>query len=323
MSRQRLTTKVAGEDVYTMNGARPEEDKRGGNGSGEAFNKAYNIGGPSDFAEDPISKAETAKLNTEDGKRNEMNIGELRLAFANAIKNSQDVREHASKCVTASECMLPGATEEVIAQNAADLMFMPDFAIDGVLSRMANLAEGAIDAAKPEDQKLEDQKPEEKEAASAAPEGVPAPFAPPAAEDKKPEEKDASAEKSAMETKLAELQNAVAALTEQLSGMKGAGASAPDAASIPAPAGDAGDAGEVKTDLDDATTDDLDKELTGVGDTAKTASVKGDALESIFAAYDPAPAMSSAMVRKASSHSADDELAAMWGSTPDVSSVFR
>ena len=42
-----------------------------------------------------------------------------------------------------------------------------------------------------------------------------------------------------------------------------------------------------------------------------------------FAAYDPAPAMSSAMVRKASSNSADDELAAMWGSTPDVSSVFR
>lgn len=322
MSRQRLTTKVAGEDVYTMNGARPEEDKRGGNGSGEAFNKAYNIGGPSDFAEDPISKAETAKLNTEDGKRNEMNIGELRLAFANAIKNSQDVREHASKCVTASECMLPGATEEVIAQNAADLMFMPDFAIDGVLSRMANLAEGAIDAAKPEDQK-----PEEKEAASAATEGALAPFAPAAEdkkpEDKKPEEKDASAEKSAMETKLAELQNAVAALTEQLSCMKGAGdpapATAPEAA--PAPAGDAGD---VKTDLDDAaTTDDLDKELAGVGDTAKTASVKGDALESIFAAYDPAPAMSSAMVRKASSNSADDELAAMWGSTPDVSSVFR
>lgn len=315
MSRQRLTTKVAGEDVYTMNGARPEEDKRGGNGSGEAFNKAYNIGGPSDFAEDPISKAETAKLNNEDGKRNEMNIGELRLAFANAIKNSQDVREHASKCVTASECMLPGATEEVIAQNAADLMFMPDFAIDGVLSRMANLAEGAIDAAKPEDQK-----PEEKEAASAAPEGAPAPFTP-AAEDKKPEEKDASAEKSAMETKLAELQNAVAALTEQLSCMKGAGAPAPAPEAAPAPAGDAGD---VKTDLDDAaTTDDLDKELAGVGDTAKTASVKGDALESIFAAYDPAPAMSSAMVRKASSNSADDELAAMWGSTPDVSSVFR
>jgi hypothetical protein len=321
MSRQRLTNKVAGEELYTMNDARKPEEQRGGNGSGAAFQKAYDKGGPSEFGEDPITEAETKALHDKDVKdRTEMNVGELRLAFANAIKNSQNVREHAAKCVTASECMLPGCTEEIIAANAADLMFLPEFAIDGILSRQASLAEGVLASAEGEEDGEKKPNPfapaKEKKATEAAPQS---PVAPAAITEEKPAVA-AIDDKTAMEAKMNDMHQAMQAMAAQIEALKNPGvmaAAAPEAPAAPAEGGE----GELDIDLGGGEGDlDTDDKAT-----PKTASVKGgDALESIFAAYDSAPAaMPSNMVRKASARSEDDELSALWGSTPDVSSVFR
>jgi len=301
MERTRLTDKKAGEvnDVYTMNGARPDEAKRGGNGSGETFQKEYQTGDTSSWKEDPISTQETAKLNTEDAKRNEMNLGEIRMAFAQAIKQSSQMREHAAKCMIASERMLPGASQEALIANSSDLMFLPDSAIDGVLSRQASLALSVTSAA---------DEPEAPEAPKAAGEGEPdgdeAPKAPETEE--APEAKEAEDKMAALEDKLAKLTDVVMAMAQ----------AATEPAPAPEPDGDE-PAPEPEPEIE------MGKENI-VEASAKTASSHGDdALESIFSAVEPAAAsLTSSMVKKASAGSSDDILDSLWGSTPNVSAVF-
>jgi hypothetical protein len=311
--RERLTTKKAGEivnDPYTMNGARPEESARGGNGSGDTFQKTYDKGGPAEFGETPIGEAETKALNTKDIKdRNDMNIGEIRLAFANAIKNSQNVREHAAKCVTASECMLPGANDEVVAANAADLMFLPDFAIDGLLARQSSLALAAVEGAGEDDKPVVPPALEEKKA-----DGIPEQFKKeedkaPAAEGDKPEVKDAS------EDKIAALEKQVQELMAAIGNMQQAPVAAAPVAPAPAPE-IAPEGGEMEISFGD------EDPAAAPAPAAKTASSHGDTLESIFNAYEAPASMPSSMVRQASARSEEDELSAVWGSTPNVSSVF-
>ena len=340
--RTRLTGKKAGEQMSGPLDATQE------NNTGDAFAKKYDIGGPSEFGEDPISTQETKALHDKDVKeRNDMNIGELRLAFANEIRSSKNVREHAAKCVTASECMLPGANEEVITANATDLMFLPDFALDGILSRQAALAEDVLQSAKEEgeEKKAGDEKAEEGdekkagEAEEKAEEGEEKKAG--EAEEKADEgdEKKAGEEKAEEgDEKLAALEATVASLKAELEALKQKPADeAPAMENEPAmDMGDDADEGMEGEEAPAVEGDEGEMEITfgeedGAGEeegeegegTAKTASSQ-DLLASIFQAYEPAPSqMSAGMVRKASAaRSEEDELAAVWGTTPDVSHVF-
>jgi hypothetical protein len=351
--RQRLTTKKAGEaeDAYTLNGARPAEDKRGGNGSGEAFNKAYAIGDSNTFGETPVSTADTAKLNKEDQKRNDMNVGDLRLAFAKEIQGSQGLHKHASKALTASECMLPGAAEEVLAANAADLMFLPDTCLDSVLARQASLAQSIDESAKPEDKKPEEKKacgtagapakeepkpgdkPEEKKAGEEGKDGkdIPADGIP--AEGDKVEGKEAGEDKfAAFEKKIKELEDKLSSFQAQavtdpaipatpavdpaMDPSKDPAATVDAAAATPAPASD-----ELDIQFGDTGEGAVPQEVPPEEGTPKTASQS--TLESLFESYSPKVATHLPITTKTASVSEEDRLSSLWAGAPDVSSSFN
>lgn len=200
MSRTRLTTKTAAEvainDPYTMNGARPT-----GN-----INPAekYDIGGPSEFGEDPISTADTKKLHDKDvNERNEMNVGDVRLAFDAAVKSASELEGKAVKCLVASQRMLPGANRDVVEAQAIGLMHLPGNEVDMLLGRQESLARSIAASADEcaDDKATAD---EEKKAVEAAAPAAPA-VAPEAKED---------------EDKFAKLASQIAALTAKIAEFK-------------------------------------------------------------------------------------------------------
>lgn len=138
MSRNRLTDKTAAEagdnDLYTMNGARPTGD----------VNPAakYEIGGPAEFGETPVSTADTAKIHTQDVKDRDpaTNVADLRQASEAAIKSAAELEKKAIRCLVASQRMLPGAEQHIIEANAADLIRLPLASIDAILARQEGFA---------------------------------------------------------------------------------------------------------------------------------------------------------------------------------------
>ncbi len=138
MSRNRLTDKTAaeaeGNDLYTMNGARPTGNINPGT--------KYDIGGPAEFGETPITQAETKAIHDQDVKDRDpdTNIPELRKASEQAIRNAAELERKAIRCLVASQRMLPGAEQHVIEANAADLIRLPLASIDAILSRQESFA---------------------------------------------------------------------------------------------------------------------------------------------------------------------------------------
>lgn len=140
MERNRLTTKKAGEagvnnDVYTLNGARPT-----GNVNPAA---KYEIGGPDQFNETPLSTADTAKLHDRDVNDRDpnTNITNLREAALHEVRRAAGTEKKAMRCLVAAQRMLPGADESVIEATAADLLVnMPSASIDALLMRQEAFA---------------------------------------------------------------------------------------------------------------------------------------------------------------------------------------
>lgn len=309
MSRDRLTQKRAGEenDVYTMNGARPEEAKRGGNGSGDAFQREYQQGDTNSWKETPISTQETSQIAKEDEKRNDMNIGDIRLAYQELIRNNRAASEKCAKCMLASERALPGADEETLIANASDLMFLPEPALDAFLGRQASLAASMKAAA----EEVEVEEEEKKEAATETPaeeEVVEEKEAAEEAAEEAPEEKEAAVDRiAALEDKISQLHNIVLSMA---AGKKETPAEEAEEESE-AEETPAEEDGDMEIDFSD------EKEAS-----SKTASSAMDSLDSVFQLVEPKASFSSSMVKKASAGSADDDLSALWGSTPDVSAHF-
>jgi hypothetical protein len=347
-------TDVSKIDVYSMNDARPVESKRDGNGSGDTFFKSVEIpAGEDHYGEKPISEEATRALNEGDvkGRDKDTNIPDLRsenhirTAFQQSIKNARELDDRAAKCLIASERMLPGAATRTVEANAMDLMFLPTASIDSILTRQAALANDIVKAAEEVDPNLDPNLDPNKAKEAGLPpwlEGkVPSvdkdkkkeieASALPGAENKcepgkemgteacKEEKMETEASKTTLEEKVDKL----AAAVEKMAGMFGQDPSKkPDADKTPGvtPALEAeanqNDPHAVDTGADPA----LRGNLPG-----KTASSHdSDVLDSIFSAVETGKKSGasnlSGMVRKASDSS--DDLSALWGSTPDVSSVF-
>jgi len=127
MARQRLswkkdadTSKTA--DPYTMNQNRknPPIEK-------------YRTGDPSSWAEDPDMKTPwESEGRTETGHP---------APAREAVKAARKLEDRAIKCITIAQRMLPGASDDVIEEQATDLMYLPDNSILSTLQRQASLAE--------------------------------------------------------------------------------------------------------------------------------------------------------------------------------------
>jgi len=150
MSRQRLSwdkekvaeiTKTA--DPYTMN------QKRDNPPAGK-----YDTGDSYDFGEQPDMKHRwDGEKRTETGHP---------APAREAVKAARKLEDRAIKCITIAQRMLPGASDDVIEEQATDLMYMPEQSILSTLQRQASLAE-TLTASDDEDEKEEEK--DEKEAA--------------------------------------------------------------------------------------------------------------------------------------------------------------
>lgn len=114
----------------------------------------YRTGDPSAWAEDP----HMATPWKNEGRTETGHPAPARQAVAAARK----LEDKAIKCITVAQRMLPGASDEVIEEQATDLMYMPENAVMSTLTRQASLAESMVSAGDDEDD--EDEK-EEKAAA--------------------------------------------------------------------------------------------------------------------------------------------------------------
>ena len=306
MQRNRLTPKTAAEagdnDLYTMNGARPTGNVNPGD--------KYEIGGPDQFGETPISTADTAKLHDKDvNDRNDQNIPNLREASEAAIRSAAVLEQKAVRCLVASQRMLPGADQQMIEANAMDLIRLPLTSIDAILARQESfarrLASEAEEASKGD---------EGKDAPAADPAAPVAPIAPVAAPVMDPA------------APVAPVAPAAAPVP------------APEAAPVVNPEVPAAPAPEASIDelkntiqlmaskiaaLEEGMKDKKDEDEGAV----KFASTAEDTIDSVFAAAQvPASKKGatslSGMVRQASTAAPESSLESLWPSAPDVSGMF-
>lgn len=306
MERNRLTTKKAGEagainDVYTLNGARPT-------GNVNPADK-YEIGGPDQFGETPLSTADTAKLHDKDVKDRDpnTNISNLREAAVSAVRNAAETEKKAMRCLVAAQRMLPGADESVIEATAADLLVnMPTAAVDALLMRQEAFARkiasdaGAVSTDEPvvptEENKdiVPSAAPAQVDASAAAPATAvtPAPAAVPA---------EAPAAAPNMDELVNKLASVLMPQLDQLVGQKIAAAAA-----------------TAKKDEDPEKDDDA---FFG-----KKASA--DNLDNVFSATAPsaskkgATSLSGMVNKQASSAPATQSLESLWVTAPDVTGLF-
>ena len=115
--------------------------------------KKYDIGGPSQFAEDPDMKTPWKQEGRDE-------TGHPAPAARQAVKAARQLEDKALKCITIAQRMLPGATDLLIEDQATDLMYIPEGRILATLQRQASFAETLAS-----DDGDEDDKEEEKEAA--------------------------------------------------------------------------------------------------------------------------------------------------------------
>lgn len=313
-TRTRLTDKTAaeaGNDLYTMNGARPTGDINPG--------EKYNIGGPAEFGETPISTADTKKLHDKDvNERNEQNIGDLRLASEEAIRNAAVLEQKAIRCLVASQRMLPGADRRIIEANAADLIRLPLSSIDAILSRQEAFARRVASEA---EEIAEGEKPAED--AAQAPVAPVAPVVP--------------ADQTVAPVAPVAVEAAAPVVPADQTAVAPA---APVMAAAPAPAvpeefmkqfqmmaskiAGLEDMLKAKKEEEEKTAAAEKVEDISFGETVKTAS----SIDDVFAATAPAASKKgvtslSGMVRQASQTApAESSLESLWGNSPDVSGLF-
>ena len=110
----------------------------------------YNIGGPSDFAEDPDMKIPwKTEGRTETGHP---------APAREAVKSVRQLEDKALKCITIAQRMLPGASDEMIELQATELMYMPENSVVATLQRQAAFAESLkeVEAKKSEEEEEEE-----------------------------------------------------------------------------------------------------------------------------------------------------------------------
>ena len=110
----------------------------------------YNIGGPSDFAEDPDMKTPwKTEGRTETGHP---------APAREAVKSARQLEDKALKCITIAQRMLPGASDEMIELQATELMYMPENSVVATLQRQAAFAESLkeVEAKKSEEEEEEE-----------------------------------------------------------------------------------------------------------------------------------------------------------------------
>ena len=111
----------------------------------------YNVGGPSDFAEDPDMKTPwKTEGRTETGHP---------APEREAVLAARKMEDKAMKCLTIAQRMLPGASDEMIEDQATEFMYMPEQSVMATLQRQASWAEALASDDEDEDDKKE--KPEE------------------------------------------------------------------------------------------------------------------------------------------------------------------
>ena len=164
-------------DPYTMNQDHPNPPA-----------SKYDIGGPSQFAEDPdMKKPWKTEGRTE--------TGHPAPAARQAVKAARQLEDKALKCITIAQRMLPGASDELIEDQATDLMYIPENQIMATLQRQASFAEVLANGGNDEEEEKapEEEEKEEKEAKEKKEEEAPE------EEEKKEEEAPEEEEKEAKE----------------------------------------------------------------------------------------------------------------------------
>jgi len=134
MSRERLTTRVAGEtkaidnDVFAQNN--PEHTSNDPKIGEYAIN--------STFGED----VNTANPAADDHKRESTGHAPLidKHAAAEAVASARVLEAKAVKCIIAAQRILPGAAEEMIEKQAAIFMHLPEEGLNATLSNQESLA---------------------------------------------------------------------------------------------------------------------------------------------------------------------------------------
>ncbi len=241
----------------------------------------YDIGGPSEFAEDPDMKTPW---------KNEGRVETGHPAPAReAVKAARQLEDKALKCITIAQRILPGASDNIIEDQATDFMHLPDKCILATLQRQAELAEKLAKDDEKDEEKMEEEKeakeekvveekPAEKEAAK---------------EKEEPEEEE---EKEAKEEKVAEEKPAEK-----------------EAAKEKEEPEEEEEEKEAKEEPKKEATAEMDIELGGDNSV--------DLLDSVFAAEEKQGAKKlSGIVKQASS---EGELGSLWTSPPDVSEAFK
>jgi hypothetical protein len=132
MARERLTSKTAEDllinDTAAMNN--PDHAKN------DPKIDEYAKGSPSEWAED-VDGSDLWKKD----KRNESNVPEMTTKqAAEAVAAAKKLEAKAIKCIVASQRMLPGASDEWIEAQAADLLHLPDICVNATLARQEGLA---------------------------------------------------------------------------------------------------------------------------------------------------------------------------------------
>ena len=110
----------------------------------------YDIGGPSEFAEDPDMKTPW---------KNEGRVETGHPAPAReAVKAARQLEDKALKCITIAQRILPGASDNIIEDQATDFMHLPDKCILATLQRQAELAEKLAKDDEKDEEKMEEEK---------------------------------------------------------------------------------------------------------------------------------------------------------------------
>ena len=177
MARERLTTRVA-EDL-TVKGSGDTKESKGsgiandpyelndtGHGANDPKREQYAKGDPEKWAEG----VNTANPAADDDKREETGHAPLidKHAAMEAVASAKKLEEKAIRCIVAAQRMLPGAPDDMIELQAADLMHLPEPALNATLTRQEKLAglisKAASDSAEESKEASKDScdKPEEK-----------------------------------------------------------------------------------------------------------------------------------------------------------------
>ena len=261
----------------------------------------YDIGGPSEFAEDPDMK-------TPWKNEGRVETGHPAPARAReAVKAARQLEDKALKCITIAQRILPGASDNIIEEQATDFMYLPDKSILATLQRQAKLAE--VLAKDDEDEDEENGKEAKKEEKVPVENGDEEENGKEAKKEEKVPAENGDEEENGKEAKKEEKVPAENGDEEEN------GKEAKKEEKVPAENGDEEENGDKAAKKEEpkkeATTAELDIELS---------SNSGDLLDSLFATEEKVGAKKlSGIVKKASTV---NQLDGIWNAPPDISKAF-